>query len=59
MTRIKRIILAGSLLVLGGCGNTGGGMPQMLELTKPRMDKQVETDRPAPKAVEAEAFGSH
>ncbi len=38
-------VLGGGFLSLGGC-NTGGGLPQQLEPTKPRMDKEKETDRP-------------
>lgn len=41
------VVLGGGFLSLGGC-NTGGGLPQQLEPTKPRMDKEKETDRPAP-----------
>jgi hypothetical protein len=37
-------------VVLAGCG-TGGGVPQMLEPTKPRMDREVEVPQ-APKAAE-------
>ena len=45
---------AGVLCLLGGC-NTGGGLPQQLEFTKPHIDKTVETDHPAPTAGNAEA----
>jgi hypothetical protein len=41
------LVLGSGLLPLGGC-NTGGGMPQQLEATKPRMDKEKETDHPVP-----------
>ena len=44
-------------VVLGGC-NTGGGVPQQLEPTKPRMDQEKETATPAPKSENAKAFGS-
>ena len=33
------LVLAGGMLPAGGC-NTGGGVPQMLEPTKPRMDRE-------------------
>jgi hypothetical protein len=51
MSRAVRVaglffVLAGGALPLGGC-NTGGGVPQQLEPTKPRMDREKETDRPA------------
>lgn len=40
------LVLTGSLLSLFGC-DTGGGVPQQLEPTKPRMDREKETDQSA------------
>ena len=39
------LVVVGGLVSLGGC-DTGGGLPQQLEPTKPRMDREKETDRP-------------
>jgi hypothetical protein len=43
------VVVAGMIVSLGGC-NTGGGMPQMLESTKPRMDGEQEVGPPGVKA---------
>jgi hypothetical protein len=51
------VVLAGGLLAGGGC-STGGGVPQQLEPTKSRMDREVETDRPAPTTENAKAAGT-
>ena len=47
------VVLVGCLLSLVGC-NTGGGMPQQLEPTKPHMDREKETDQAVPKAGPAQ-----
>lgn len=58
MSRVRRAVgTAGLCFFLAGC-NTGGGLPQQLEPTKPQMDKEKETNTPAPKSENAKAFGS-
>ena len=44
------LALGGGCLGFGAGCNTGGGVSQMAEPTKPRMDKERETDSPPVKA---------